>query len=96
MLLDFLKPSLGLRAHLAHPCCRAVLQSGMIFVLPRSGRFSEGITLLPTLDFFARYLRQEGTAATPTGEFVDVGNHVNRQDDVRSSAQIPRHTPSVT
>lgn len=96
MSLDFLKPSLGLRAHLVHPCCRSVLQLGMLFVFPRSLGGAECVTLLAALDFVAGYFGQERTPATLANKFVDGSNHIHRKDDVRSSAQTLLHTHSVT
>ena len=92
MLLNLLKPCLGFRAHLAHPSCRSVLQFGMIFVFPRSPGGAQSITLPATLDFVAGDLGQECTSATFADEFVDVGDQINREYDMRSSA----HTHSVT
>jgi len=96
MLLDLLRPLLGFRAHLAHPSSRSVLQFGMVFVFPSSVGGPQRIALLTTLNFVAGDLNEERTAAPFPDEFVDVGNDVNRQDDMRSAAQILRHTHSVT
>jgi hypothetical protein len=60
----------------------------MIFVLPRSFGISQGVALLAALDFVAGYLCQERTPAALADEFIDAGNHFERKDDVRSSAQI--------
>ena len=88
MLLDLLKTLLGLSAHLPHPSSRSVLQFGMIFILPCARCGTQSITLLATLDFVAGYLGEERTATTLTDQLVEVGHHVNRQDDMRSSAQV--------
>jgi|HubBroStandDraft_1064217.scaffolds.fasta_scaffold2387887_2 hypothetical protein len=68
----------------------------MILILPCAFGCAKGIALLATLDFIARHLRQECTAAALADQFVDVGNYVNRKDDMRSASQMSRHTLSVT
>jgi hypothetical protein len=52
--------------------------------------------LLEALDFVAGYLGQKCTPAALADEFIYAGIHVNRKDDARSSAQILRHTHSLT
>lgn len=78
MLLNFLKPAVGFIAHLAHPSGRAVLQFGMVFVLPCSLSGMQSIALLATLDFVAGDLREESTPSALADKFVDIGNEVNR------------------
>ena len=53
MLLDFLQSGVGFRPHLAHPRCRAVLQFGMVCILPSSLGSTQRVALLPALDFVA-------------------------------------------
>jgi len=48
------------------------------------------------LDFPLSQLRQERTPSPFANQLVDVGNHVNRKKDMRSSAQILGHTYSTT
>jgi hypothetical protein len=57
--LKFLKPSLSLRAHLAHPRCRSVLEFRMIFVFPRPCRLGQRLALAAELDFKLFLLGQE-------------------------------------
>jgi hypothetical protein len=68
----------------------------MIFILPRSFGGAKGIALLATLDFVAGHLGQERTAASLADQLVDVGNYVNRKDNMRSASQMSGHTRSVT
>lgn len=96
MFFDRLKSLLGLRAHLAHPSGRSVLQFGMIFILPCSLGGTQRIALLATLNFVADNLGDKRTAASLTDQLVDIGHHVDRQDDMRSSGQTLLHTISVT
>src|ERR1700683_2999630 len=96
MSLEFLKPSLGLSAHLTHPCLRSVLQFGMIFVFPRPRRFAQRLALLASLNLIARNVGEERTTPPLANQLVDVGDQVNRKNDVRSAAQNLRHTSSVT
>ena len=96
MLLDLLRPLLRFRTHLAHPSDGSILRFRMVFIFPSSVGGPQRIALLTTLNFVAGDLNEERTAAPFPNELVDVGNEVNWQDYMRSSAQILRHTHSVT
>ena len=96
MLLDLLKSFLGLRTDLAHPGGCPVFQFGMIFVFPGSLSGAQRIALLATLDFVAGHFGNKRTATPFADQFVDLGHHVDWEDDVGPSAQIFWHTSSVT
>jgi len=96
VVLNFLKPDLGLSPHPIHPRRRAVFEFRMVFVLPCSLGGAQSVALLAALDFIASHFGQKRTPAALADELVDVGNQVNRKDDVGSSAYSLRHTLSVT
>ena len=68
LLLDFLKPFLGLRTHLAHPSRGSGLQFGMIFVLPRSSRRAAYV-VADELDFLVCYFSQKYLPPVPDINF---------------------------
>ncbi len=96
MLLNPLEPRFRSSAHLAHPGGSAVLQFGVILVLPGSSGLAKCVALAAALNFLASYLGQKCTAATPADEFIDVFNQVYGEDDMRPLGQCLRHTLSVT
>ena len=68
----------------------------MIFGFPCSGSFLQDVALAAKLNFALSQLGEKRTPASLADEFVDIGNHVNRQNDVGSPAQTFPHTYSVT
>jgi len=68
----------------------------MVFILPRTIGGPQSFALLPPLNFISRYLGKKRTAASLTNQFVYIGHHIYRQDDMRPSAHILLHTASVT
>ncbi len=90
--LNLLKPSFGLCAYRADPRFRAVFQFRMILVLPGARSFPKRRALPSALDLLASDLRQKRTPPPFTDQFVNVGNHVQGENDMR----FLRHTPSVT
>ncbi len=82
MLLEFLKPRLGFVAKLANPRFGAVLQLGMVLIFPRSRGVPKSFALAADLDFATGHFRQEGAPPPLADQLVDVGDQVDRQDDV--------------
>lgn len=68
----------------------------MILGFPGSGSFLQDVALAAKLNFALSQLGEKRTPASLTDEFVDIGNDVNRQNDVGSLTQIFPHTNSVT
>ncbi len=85
MLLDFLKPRFRLRAHLAYPRFHTVLQLRMILVFPSSSSLAQRLALLAALNLLPSNLSEERTPSSLADQLINVGNHINRKNDVRSA-----------
>jgi len=81
---------------LPHPRGGSLSQFRVVLGFPCSGGFAQHFALAAELDLALSQLGEKRTSAPLADEFVDVGNQVNRQDDMGSSGQILWHTYSVT
>ena len=68
----------------------------MVFRLPRSGGLPQDLPLVTKLDLALCQFSQKRAAATLADQFVDIGNHVDGEDNVCSTIHSLGHTPSVT
>lgn len=71
-------------------------QFRVIFGLPCTGSFAQHFTLAAEFDLALRQLGYERTPAPFADQFVNVGNQLDRKDDVCPSVNILVHTHSVT
>ena len=71
---------------LLYPRGGSPIQLRMVFGLPGSRGFLQDLALVAELDLALGQLGQERTTAALADESIDVGNQVDRQDYVRSSA----------
>jgi hypothetical protein len=84
---QFLKAVIVESAHLPYSGGGSLRPLRVVFGLPRSGGFPQDLALPAELDFALGQLGQERAPAVLADQLIDVGDHVNRKDDVRSSAQ---------
>jgi hypothetical protein len=83
-------------AELPHPFGRPVCQFRMVLILPSPGSVAKSLALATNHDLATGHFGEKRTSASLADQFVDIGNQIDREDDVCSAMQYLRHTPSVT
>lgn len=79
-----------------HPRGRSLSQFRVVLGVPCSGGFPQHFALAAELDLALGQLGQERTPAPLADKLIYLVNNINRQDDMRSSAETLGHTSSVT
>ena len=68
----------------------------MILVLPRAGRLAKSFALAADHDLATGHFGEKRTSASFADQLVDIGDQIDRKDDVGPAMECLRHTPSVT
>jgi hypothetical protein len=83
--LELLKPFLGLGANFTYPRLGAVLQLRMILILPGPRGVAKSLALAANHDLATGNFGKKRTSSPLADQFVDIGNQIDRKNNVGSA-----------